>query len=345
MITKKVLQKLIKFNLWIVVAFYLILVGSILAANGLKALNVALIDSFKIVVVLLINAITNLALFVLFSRGKKKNALQLKILFHALSYVINVSSYLIFSIFFSRMASVEINFFMYLFWCFYGFVMNTLILILDNYVVIQELKAKIELENTKLKAANADASNQLLRQQIHPHFLFNSLNTIKSLYKKDNDLGNKYIIHLSDFLRVVVSDNNKKVNKLMSELKLCEDYIEMQKIRFKKALVFKVSITDEALKDGYLPSFALQPLVENAIKHNELTEEKPLFIQVNQVNDRIEISNNLQEKKSNEGSTGSGLVNLSERYRLISNEEVIINQTEQNFSVSIKILGDEYSNN
>ena len=115
----------------------------------------------------------------------------------------------------------------------------------------------------------------------------------------------------------------------------------MQEIRFNDALVFSSSISDDALNNGYVPSFSIQPLVENAIKHNELTDESPLNIQIKQSANRIEVINNLKPKSTHEISTGSGLINLAERYRLIANDDIIIDQTEETFSVSIKILDNE----
>ena len=197
------------------------------------------------------------------------------------------------------------------------------------------------MENSRLKAANAEAANQLLRQQIHPHFFFNALNILKSLYKLDPIAAEEYLVCLSNFLRISISSNNIKIIPLKDELKLCEDYLGMQKIRFEDALVCSVSITNEALENGFVPSFSIQPLLENAIKHNELTQASPLHISIKQEGDRIRVSNNLKTKTTTEVSTGSGLANLSERYRILSNDELIIEADETSFSVSIKILSKE----
>jgi LytS/YehU family sensor histidine kinase len=215
---------------------------------------------------------------------------------------------------------------------------NTLIVVFYNYIILQDAKMNADIENSQLKAANAEASNQLLRQQIHPHFLFNALNILKSLYKIDPVAAEKYLVCLSDFLRASVSNNNIKIIQLKDELKLCQNYLDMQKIRFGEALVCSFSITEETLEKGYVPSFSIQPLLENAIKHNELTDESPLQIHIIQEGDRIRVSNNLKPKNTSEASTGSGLANLSERYRILSHDELIIEDKGDTFSVSIKIL-------
>lgn len=215
---------------------------------------------------------------------------------------------------------------------------NTLILILHNYIILQEIKVRADMENSLLKAANAEAANQLLRQQIHPHFLFNALNILKSLYKIDPVSAEEYLICLSDFLRASVSNNSTKVVRLKDELKLCQDYLRMQKIRFGDALICTISISDEIAENCFVPSFSIQPLLENAIKHNELTEEQPLSIRIEQTDERIKVVNTLKPKITSEAFSGSGLKNLSERYRILSDDELLIETDENTFSVSIKLL-------
>lgn len=221
---------------------------------------------------------------------------------------------------------------------------NALFIVMQKYIILQNDKANTDLEISRLKTVNAEAANQLLRQQIHPHFLFNALNTLKSLYKREPKTAEEYLVHLSDFLRASISTNNIKVIRLKDELKLCQDYLNMQKIRFGNALVYSIDISDGKLENGFVPSFSIQPLLENAIKHNELTGESPLFITIKQEKEWIKVTNNLNLKTSNENSTGSGLANLSERYRLLSDSDLIIEEEEHTFSVSIKILEDEHNN-
>ncbi|TKT90664.1 sensor histidine kinase [Dyadobacter frigoris] len=220
---------------------------------------------------------------------------------------------------------------------------NALVLMLHNTVLLYTVKVHADLELSRLQAAHAEAANLLLKQQIHPHFLFNALNTVKALYNKDLDLGDTYLVHLASFLRASVFNHAAKVSRLDQELMILEDYLQMQKIRFGTALQCNINLSEQSLQNFYLPSFSLQPLLENAIKHNELTEQAPLYVWIEQRGDRIVISNNLQSKSIRIDSTNSGLANLSERYRLWSGDEVIIEIKENKFSVSIKLLSDEYS--
>ena len=223
-------------------------------------------------------------------------------------------------------------------------IVNSLVIILQDFILLHYEKASADLEVSRLKAAHAEASNLLLKQQIHPHFLFNALNTLKALYRKDPKAGDTYIVHLANFLRASVYNHTAKLSTVEEEVKLFKDYLEMQKIRFGTALQVHVDIPVEVLKSYNIPSFSLQPLLENAIKHNELTEASPLIVAVSISDDRIVIYNNLQKKVVTESSTNNGLANLTERYRLLSGDEVMINEDEHAFWVSIKLLKNEYSN-
>lgn len=222
-------------------------------------------------------------------------------------------------------------------------VINTLIIVLQDLILLQNEKAQSNIEISRLKTAHSEAANLLLKQQIQPHFLFNALNTLKSLYRVNTDVGDTYIVHLANFLRASIFIHDANVSKLGDELKILDDYLEMQKIRFGSALTCIITIPEESLNTYLLPSFSLQPLLENAIKHNELTEEMPLEVTITQIKDRIVVQNNFQKKRTSEVSTNNGLANLSERYKLWSGDEVIIQQTPQIFLVSIKLLKYEHS--
>lgn len=230
---------------------------------------------------------------------------------------------------------IVVLFLIILFW------FNTPIRFLVNFVVMRDEKIKLELENAQLKIKNIEAACQQLKQQIHPHFLFNSLNTLKVLIK-DNPDAEIFLKRLSDFLRASITFNNENVIELREELKFCMDYLELQKVRFGEALQFTVNIPEE-IKSGFVPVFSLQQLIENAIKHNALTINSPLIINVEQNSNRVIVSNNIKAKNMPEESTGMGLINLAERYKILSGDEVIIQADSNHFSVSLKILSHETS--
>lgn len=220
----------------------------------------------------------------------------------------------------------------------HGTVFNIFVLIIHNYIILIHARNDAELENARLKFANTEAINQLLRQQIHPHFLFNALNTLKSLIRRHPDKAEEYLIHLSDFLRASISKGHKNIISLKDEIKLSTDYLEMQKMRAGEALKFSIDIDQQALNNRWLPAFSLQPLLENAIKHNVLTNEDPLYLDVVQEGDYLKVMNNLQVKHQTEASTGSGLMNLSERYKMLTGEDILIEDDGNTFTVKIKIL-------
>lgn len=338
--TKYPIKKLCILNLWLIT--YFLLFGLVLTlVNGASSKD-AFINSILGSIILSLNAFSNLALL-LFMENKliiKKSVHRRKylLLSYGLSYLGYISVIVVYSII--KRTTIPTSMFLYV-WLL-CMMTNTLILTLQNYVILHDEKINADLENSQLKAANADAANQLLRQQIQPHFLFNALNILKSLYKVNPKLGEEYLIRLSGFLRASVSNNNIKVIPLREELRLCEDYLEMQKIRFGKALTYSISVPEATQKKGLVPSFSIQPLLENAIKHNELTEEAPLHIQIQENGERITVTNNVKLKATTEISTRSGLANLSERYRLIAGDDLVIEPGKDTFSVSIKILSNDH---
>ena len=222
-------------------------------------------------------------------------------------------------------------------------VFHTLTVVLQDQVILLHNKGKAELENMQLKAAVTEASNFMLRQQIHPHFLFNSLTILKSLYKKDAVKGEFYLTRLASFLRASISEHASKITTLQTELTLCMDYMEMQKIRFGNAIEYNVAVSEEA-KVNFVPFFSIQVLLENAIKHNAMTTEKPLIINVSDHEGYLTVENNYQPKTIKEISTGLGLANLAERYMLLSGDLIDVKENPEQFSVTIKLYENEDSN-
>lgn len=208
-----------------------------------------------------------------------------------------------------------------------------------NFILLHHFKVKNEIEVAELKSLHLDTINQLLRQQIQPHFLFNALNTLKSLIKRDPELADEYVIHLSEFLRASIADNRNQISKIEEELKICTDYMNMQKIRFTEALSYNVKIDlQDSRMHRCIPNFSLQPLLENAIKHNQFTLSKPLDINVFFEDNYICISNPIRLRKIVEHSTGNGLYSLQQRCKIIYDEDIIILNDGITFTVKIKLI-------
>lgn len=216
---------------------------------------------------------------------------------------------------------------------------NIFILVLIDMVILRNKKDTIENENSKLKIANLEAHHSQLQQQLQPHFLFNSLNVLRALIKKQPKKAEEYVIRLSDLLRYSMHYSRQSMVTLEEELALCTNYLEMQQVRFGKALIYIVDLPEYAIKTKKVPSYSLQLLVENAIKHNRLTIAEPLYIKIMAKDDRtISVINNLQHKSLEGGSSRTGLKNLKERYRILCDEDVIIEETSRDFMVHIKTV-------
>ena len=213
---------------------------------------------------------------------------------------------------------------------------NTLILILSNLIILQFQKESVELEVKQLKVNNLEAQKMILLQQLQPHFLFNALSTLKSLISENPRNAEDYTVRLSDFLRYSVQAKNNEVISLAEELTFTNNYIELQKVRFGESFKCIIEIPEPFMTQK-IPVYALQILVENAIKHNSFTDKKPLLIQVSIEANRIKIINNVLPKTL-QIQSGTGLENLNQRYKLIANAEIEIIKTDKNFTVFIELI-------
>jgi hypothetical protein len=217
---------------------------------------------------------------------------------------------------------------------------NAIILVLVDLVIAQTNKAQLELDKAHLEVSNLIASQKHLLNQIHPHFLFNALGTLKILINSDPKLANTYLSRLSNFLRSSISMADKDLVSITEELALFTDYLELQRVRFSKGIRYSIDIPPAIQTKGYLPVFSLQTLAENAIKHNGFSQSEPLHIQLSYHEpNQLLIGNNLVPKFDPQPSTGTGLQNLSKRFRLLDMDAPFIfrDEVHSEFSVSLSI--------
>lgn len=193
-------------------------------------------------------------------------------------------------------------------------------------------QTSIDME--KLKTEQVSTQYQSLKNQVNPHFLFNALNALSSLVYDDQDKAVEFIRKLSRVYRYVLDQKDAEMVKLSDELAFSENFIFLQQIRFGENLKISISKTDES---GYIPPLAIQLLVENAIKHNVISEKYPLNINIIVDDDEVRISNNIKEKMSKD-STGIGLKNLKERYNYLTNKEITILNDGKTFEVILPKL-------
>jgi two-component system LytT family sensor kinase len=211
-------------------------------------------------------------------------------------------------------------------------------------VLSQNEKMRIGLENAALKTANSQAVNQLLLQQIHPHFFFNALATVKSLIHKQPEVASNYLVKLSNFLRTSMSSMNISTATLAKEINFCSDYLELQKVRLGDALFYTINIDESVSANTFLPVFTLQLLVENAIKHNSFSEEEPMHIEIKEADGIVTVINDYRPNNDKEHSLGSGLTNLKERYHTLTGGEINVQIGQSNFYVSLNLITSEDNN-
>jgi LytS/YehU family sensor histidine kinase len=205
----------------------------------------------------------------------------------------------------------------------------------SNFITNHWVKA-IE-KNEELKRENLSARYEALKNQVNPHFLFNSLNTLSGVVEKAPQLATDFIKKLSDIYRYVLEQNDKELVSLNKELKFVEDYIFLSEMRFGKGLIFNSHIP--ANENTLVIPLGLQMLVENAIKHNIISDDMPLHIEMDIAGDFITVRNNKQKKTTiHSGKEPMGLENLKKRYAYLSNKEVEVMETENKFVVKLPII-------
>ncbi len=190
----------------------------------------------------------------------------------------------------------------------------------------------------KLQKENLQSQYDVLKQQVNPHFLFNSLNVLTSLIKLEPDLAEKFSEQLSKVYRYVLENKDYELVDLNTELNFLEAYIFLLNIRFVGKLRINTNIADEHRNDKIIP-LAMQLLIENAIKHNVMSKVNPLIIDIF-IDDEnyLNIINNLQERPSQISSTGIGLKNIMNRYQLLNLPLPSFEKTEKQFVAKIKLV-------
>lgn len=215
------------------------------------------------------------------------------------------------------------------------FSINLIVFSIIDLVVSKESALLLNKENAELKFSNLEAEYRLLKEQINPHFLFNALNVSKSLISTRPKEAEQYIVQLSDFIRIMI-DNQKKTSTLAEELQMVTNFVALQKIRFEEALQISIHHSNNGLT-AQLPFFTLVSLLENAIKHNSFTNEKPLKIRLFIENDWIILKNNIQPKFVM-SSTRTGLININKRSKILTGEEIKVTNDDVDFTVKVKLL-------
>lgn len=204
---------------------------------------------------------------------------------------------------------------------------------------MEELKknTKKEVVEQKLIAKSANAQFESLKNQLDPHFLFNSLNVLTALIDENPEQAQKFTTSMSKIYRYVLEQKDKEMVKVEDEIEFAKIYCNLLKTRFEDSVDFTFDINNDDLQKFVVP-LSLQLLLENCIKHNFATSSKPLNIRIFTEGKFLSIENNLQVREQLKESAGIGLANIVQRYALLTNDNVFIEKTEQTFKVKIPIL-------
>jgi sensor histidine kinase YesM len=193
------------------------------------------------------------------------------------------------------------------------------------------------LENERLTRENLQSRYESLKNQLSPHFLFNSLSALKSLIAENPAISQTYVDHLSHVLRHSLNGNKNKTVSLADELEVVDSYVFLIKMRYESSISIERNVDNTYLQHR-LPPLALQTLVENAVKHNVISKRYPLMIRIFTGTDKIIVANSIREKYSSEEGTGIGLPNLASQYKLLVGQDIQILKTENEFRVELPLL-------
>lgn len=202
-----------------------------------------------------------------------------------------------------------------------------------------EWKKSFQQETTKqeIVAKTETAKFESLKNQLDPHFLFNSLNVLTSLIGENPNQAEKFTTKLSKVYRYVLEQRNKDLVPIQEELQFAKTYMELLRMRFEDAIEFNItdSVSNQDLK---IVPLSLQLLLENAVKHNVVSSSKPLVIDIYEEDRNLIISNNINPKEAIGKSTKVGLQNIADRYGLITDRGVKIENNNKTFKVSLPLL-------
>jgi len=216
-------------------------------------------------------------------------------------------------------------------------VVNILLISILEGLVFSRQKNEAEILANSLKEQLAQLKFELLKSQINPHFMFNSLNVLSGLISKDSKKAELFVDEFSHIYRYVLDNIEQTVSPLEKELDFIRSYFFLQEIRYGASLTYSINLP-ASIMNCFLPPLSFQIIIENAIKHNVVNESKPLHIDIRYEDKFIIISNKIQAKISRSKSTGIGLNNLQKRYALISDIHPDFNVMENRFVAKLPLI-------
>lgn len=204
-------------------------------------------------------------------------------------------------------------------------------------VFLVKEKESETVKNEQLQRAKAEAELTALKNQVDPHFMFNSLNTLSHLIKTDSKKAHEFTENLAEVYRYILIQKDHTLVLLEDELEFTHRYTDLLHLRFGKALIIKKQFNGSAEKDFLIPPTSVFVAFENAVKHNEISEQKPLYIDVDVKDNRLYIINQIQEKANRQHSSKIGLKNLAERFQLVTGANIEAYRDDGKFIVSMPL--------
>lgn len=220
---------------------------------------------------------------------------------------------------------------------FRGMVTAGMVMLLFFFLDTMRKYYQTRMQVEQLKLENSNARFEVLKQQVSPHFLFNALNILKTMVKNSDPVSEEYVIRLSDLYRTLLLSHQKEKVTLEEELAVLENYLFMLKARFGDKLVVSNRLKTNG-KATCLPPLTLQMLVENCIKHNVVSADHPLHIELFEEDNCIVVRNKIQVRRSVEGSNRVGLDNIRQRYQALGGRAIGIDQNNEYFTVRLPVI-------
>lgn len=226
---------------------------------------------------------------------------------------------------------------------FRGILLNSLYFFILYHLHVLNQKQKNSIEIIQLKQIQLDANLSSMKEQLSPHFLFNTLNILSTLTQEEK--VKDYVSELAQVYRYVLLLEKKDIVSLKEELDFIQSYLYIIKSRLENAIDINIEV-DKGLLNTLLPPLTLQLLIENAIKHNIASISKPLKIYLYNISkDYLIIANDLQPKLSTQYSTGIGLNNVAQRYKLLFDRDILIEKSDMTFTIKLPVIYNESSHN
>ncbi|WP_159800242.1 2TM domain-containing protein [Flavobacterium sp. MK4S-17] len=217
-------------------------------------------------------------------------------------------------------------------------IVNTIVHIFYFYRRYQENRVKAQ----KIVAGVASAQFESLKNQIDPHFLFNSLNVLSSLIEENPESAQRFTTSLSKVYRYVLEQRDKELVSVQEELAFAKTYMNLLKMRFENSISFEIP-QDFNNQEARVVPLSLQLLLENTIKHNVVSQQRPLHIRIFEEKGYLVVQNDLQKKEVLQDRKGVGLQNIVSRYAILTSRNVLVEQTEKHFTVKLPILTKQVS--